>query len=95
MENLKVTEIQIFNYGDKFSANIAINNEFMIQRGTDGEYTIPDSNEATWGSDEKQDEAAEKYNADKLAINLRIDEAIAEEYQHPERFIVNEVEQED
>jgi hypothetical protein len=68
--NGEVTDVQLFGCGDSFSANFAINNEFMIQLGTDGEWSIPSSNEASWSDEDKQDYAAESYTAQGVADNL-------------------------
>jgi len=75
MKNLKVTEIQIFGK-DEFSANIAINDKFMIQRGTDGEYSIPHPDTACWGNEDAQRFAHEEYNAADMAKELKLDKEI-------------------
>jgi len=85
----KVTDIQIFKSNAdcdgkvRFSANIAINDKFMIQRGTDGEYSIPSSNLANWNSQEEQDYAAGSYNADELAETLKLDEVLEDAKDKP------------
>ena len=72
-----VTDIQFFKhteqvqtsehgYSDKitFGANIAINNDFMIQCAGDLEksnYSIPAGDEACWSSEAAQDYAQENY----------------------------------
>jgi hypothetical protein len=75
-KELKVTDIQIFDSKDpetgnvEWSANVAINDDFMLQIGTDGSFEIPGSHLAAWNDDNKQDDAAEKYDADELAETL-------------------------
>ena len=70
---VKVTQIQIFEYeGDDFSANIVIDDKFMIQLGTDGEFSIPAANLAAWGCDEAQDYARDHFNEDEIAESLEI-----------------------
>ena len=70
---MKITQIQVFNHdGQDFSANIAIDDKFMIQLGTDGEFSIPSSNEAVWSSDGEQDFAKENYDAGEIVSLLEI-----------------------
>jgi len=70
---MKVTQIQIFEYeDDDFSANIVIDDKFMIQLGTDGEFSIPAANLASWGSDQDQDFARDNLNEDEIAESLEI-----------------------
>lgn len=78
-EKFEVSQIQLFPQSDfsggrtsVFSANIAINGEFMIQLGTDGEFSIPFAREAAWGDDAAQDWAQENLDADELAEQLKI-----------------------
>ena len=63
----KITTIQIFNNS---SANIAINDSFMIQFGTDNEFSIPKSSEASWNDDVNQDAAYEEIDLLKLVYVL-------------------------
>jgi hypothetical protein len=84
--NFKITDLQIFNMADdesaedNFSANIAVNDAFMIQLGTDGEYSIPSSNLAAWLENDVQDQAAEDYEIDDLveALGLPASPTISE-----------------
>ena len=75
---MKVTQIQIFEFRDdeiaidEFSANIIIDDKFMIQLGTDGEFSIPAANLAAWGDDEAQDYARDHLNEDEVAESLGI-----------------------
>lgn len=76
----KVTDVQIFgDYPDTFSANIAINDLFMIQRGTDGSYSIPRGDLACWDNKFDQDFASKKFDADQLADELDLDKVIQAE----------------
>lgn len=75
-----VTDIQIFDYknysqtnddGDfktcfEFSANIVINNLFIVQLGSDGHFDIPTSDECFWGSEDIQDHAVKNYILDDI-----------------------------
>jgi len=84
--DLDVTDIQVWveteteeyaelQYRDVFShsINYAINDSFLIQydSGTDRFY-IPPSDEQTWNSDKKQDEAYNKLNAGVIANILKL-----------------------
>ena len=82
----EITDIQLFDYCDyeqindegdcekkySFSANIAINNTFMIQLGTDGEFSIPTSEEARWNDARMQDLMFEEQDADDIAGSLNV-----------------------
>lgn len=87
MTDLKVTETQFFPLNDEetgelteWSANIAINDSWMIQRGTDGAYSIPHAALAAWNDDEKQQAASEKYDAAELAKELKLEELLVARY---------------
>lgn len=88
----EITEIQLFDYAYEvqvgedeykteysYSANIAINNKFMIQLS--GKFNscaegIPCSDEATWNSDEDQDYACGHYNIKEIMDYLDIENNI-------------------
>ena len=88
-EEMKITDVQLFNYADKrqtgendfvidysYSANIAINDTFMIIVGgntAEGESVIPCSDEIAWNSDKSQDFACENYDIDKIMEVLEIE----------------------
>ncbi|EOW3941378.1 TPA: hypothetical protein ACF39K_003949 [Vibrio parahaemolyticus] len=67
MTGLEVTDVQVFAGA---SANVAINDSFMIQLGSYGKWSIPSSYEASWDDDSEQDSACETYNADEIAERL-------------------------
>jgi hypothetical protein len=96
MKDLRITEIRLFatqnddgtENRDVFSAEVIINDRYMIQYGTDEEFSIPNGNLACWShldeddetATEIQDEFAEKYGEsetlEKLIKKLKIIEAI-------------------
>jgi len=74
--NIKITEIQIYKNTDAntdFSANIVINDDFIIQRGSNGKLTIPDSNLNYWEKESVQDYAA-NLNVDEILESLGLHE---------------------
>lgn len=95
---MKITEIQLYAGADFegnedrsfFSADIIIDNKWVLQRGTDGVYDVPSSAQAYRYSEEAQDEAHEKYaqicdanGTDNSALEnlleeLKVREAVAE-----------------
>ena len=76
MKDFTVTDTQLFVWTDEdelgFSINYVINNDFLIQLDSEGEFTIPASDEATWNNAESQDDAAEKFCAAELAEELEL-----------------------
>jgi hypothetical protein len=90
MTNFKVTDIQLWKYeevvqisddGDfavkhSYSANIAINDEFIIQASGDNncsKYSIPHANEAFWGNTDKQTEMFEADILDEIITQIEAD----------------------
>ncbi len=76
---MQITDIQIFaqpRHGDeeeqRFSANVAVDNKWLIQLGDTGEFSIPESNLAAWQDEEDQDYACENYDPDEIAKELKI-----------------------
>lgn len=81
--NYKVTEIHLYEYldydektGEQFrsgySADFAVNDAFMLQLGTDKEFSIPTARNRCWRSEELQDAAHETMDADELAEQLKL-----------------------
>jgi len=82
---MKITDIHVFKGWDdqlqpnaekKYSASVAIDDKFMIQLGTDGEWDIPHSNEACWSDENEQDQAHENFNAADLVEALNANERV-------------------
>tara|TARA_R100001480_G_scaffold104823_6_gene107435 strand:- start:1191 stop:1469 length:279 start_codon:yes stop_codon:yes gene_type:complete len=80
---MKVTEVQVFDYSKiyangqtAYSANVAIDDSFMVQWCTDIGWTIPHSDEACWCDGKAQDYAHKNYDAQDLAEKLGIPEII-------------------
>ncbi len=76
---MKITEIQIFDYSHihdcdhgEFSANIIIDNKWVLQIGTDGRFSIPSPEEACCEWEEDQEGAQKNYSADEIAEKLEI-----------------------
>jgi len=86
---MKITDIQLFKCSEswdeiqKHSANVAIDDKFMIQLGSDDVWSIPHSDIAAWDDDSDQDNASQKYDAQGLADSLgaleMIEKLIADE----------------
>ena len=92
MKEMKITDIQLFDYAEQvqigenefdilysYSANVAINDEFMIQlSGNKGECNedIPYSSLATWNGDAAQDYASENYDVQDIMNKLEIENNI-------------------
>jgi len=55
LNSLSVTDVQIFKYEHRFSANFALNDRLLIQLGTDGKWYIPESCEQCWNHKGCQD----------------------------------------
>ena len=76
MSTRKVTNIEIFEYSfegvESFSANIVIDDKFLLQLGTDSDFDIPCAKLAVWNSDSDQDEARDTINVDQLVSELKI-----------------------
>lgn len=71
MTAYEITDIQVFKYQDpmwdiEYSANVAINDQFMIQLGTDGKWSIPHPDEACWKDEDAQGNAYESLDVDNL-----------------------------
>jgi len=66
----EITELQVYRWDEKHSANVAINDKFMLQLGTDGAWDIPHSDEACWNDESEQNRAHENLNAADLAEAL-------------------------
>ena len=76
----KIEHIQLFDYYDhcqttddenfgleySYSANLAINNEFVMQISSTGEVDIPYSVDCFWGDKDKQDYACENIDVDEV-----------------------------
>ena len=84
LRDFKVTDSERFdspareeNEADTFSLNVILNNCIIIQRGTDGEWSIPQSCLAYWGegNEEIQDFAHDTFCADAVAETLWISDA--------------------
>ena len=84
LSDLKVTDSERFDFpareeneADTFSLNVILNDSIMIQRGTDGEWSIPQSCLAYWGdgNEEIQDYAHDNFCADDVAETLWISDA--------------------
>ncbi len=76
---MEITDIQIWQpkapNGERhseFSANIAIDDTWMIQLGTTGEFSIPGGHLAAWKDEDAQDQACDTYDPDEIAQELRI-----------------------
>jgi len=87
MTTYNITNIQLFDHAIQFqkneegetgvrysySANIAINDSFIVQVSGDSdacEFDIPASDTACWNSDEAQDNACENISASELLEHL-------------------------
>lgn len=91
-QKFEITDIQLFDYAYErqigeteyemvysYSANIAINNNFMIQLSGDFDISsenIPCSDTAAWNSDEKQDYACKHYDVKEIMERLDIENNI-------------------
>ena len=78
MENFKITAIQLFDYkenmqttedGDyktrySYSANVVINDKFIVQIASSSKIDIPSSIECAWSSDKNQDYAHKNIDID-------------------------------
>jgi len=81
----EITEVQVFKGWDDqlnptaektYSANVAVDDKFMIQLGADGEWDIPHSDEACWNDENEQDQAHESLNAADLVEALNAVERV-------------------
>lgn len=75
----EVSDVQVWKYdnGD-FSANFAIDNKFMIQLGTDGEFSLPSSNEAAWDNDDDQDFAYSSFKVEDIVEKFSLPTSLEE-----------------
>jgi len=70
---MQITEIQIFKYEDELcSANIIIDDLFMIQLGNDGKFSIPLPNDSFWIDEDIQEQACAEFNVDEIVETLNI-----------------------
>lgn len=69
---MRITDVQVFERGDAFSANIGIDDQFMLHLSEDGVFSIPESNEAIWQDELSQDTAHALIYVEKLVDLLRI-----------------------
>lgn len=69
---MEITDSQIWDMGDTFSANFAIDDRWLIQLGDDGRFAIPRGEEAFWSTEEAQDAACEEFDAAEVADLLEI-----------------------
>ena len=80
-KKLTITDVLVWCYTDddgaiEVYANVAINDSWLLQLGTDGSWSIPFSGEAAWDDNDTQDRAAEQYNANDVAKRVGASDAI-------------------
>ena len=81
----KITHVQLFDYKEEFetadgsesihrySTNIIINDDFVIQSSSKGAISMPDSGECSWKDEARQDHAFENIDLDEVIEQIGID----------------------
>jgi len=69
----EITEIDVIDYrNNEFEATITVNDKFVVQLGTDGNFSIPKSNNGSCNIDREQEIAFETVDVDWLVKELSI-----------------------